>query len=121
MLMGFKDNMFEFGSIDQWQLFISALVLHRNTKFIFEFIGIYVPVNHARTSEFLQELETKVSNSQQPVVVVGEFNLIRGARDKSNANINWPRFHLFNDCIARLANLSAVALGLLGLISRLIQ
>jgi hypothetical protein len=33
----------------------------------------------------------------------GDFNLIRGADDKNNCNINWPRVHLFNDCIARLA------------------
>jgi mannosylglycoprotein endo-beta-mannosidase len=37
------------------------------------------------------------------VVVGGDFNLIRGAEDKNNSNINWPRVHLFNDCIARLA------------------
>jgi hypothetical protein len=37
------------------------------------------------------------------VVVGGDFNLIRGAQDKSNTNINWPRVHLFNNYIARLA------------------
>jgi hypothetical protein len=37
------------------------------------------------------------------VVVGADFNLIRGAEDKNNNNINWPRIHLFNDCIARLA------------------
>jgi hypothetical protein len=88
LLLGFKDSMFEVGSIDQGQFFISAVVLHRSSKFFFEFIGVYGPAKHARTSEFLQELEVKVSNSQHPVVVGGDFNLIRGAQDKNNDNIN---------------------------------
>jgi hypothetical protein len=29
--------------------------------------------------------------------------LSEGAEDKNNSNINWPRIHLFNDYIARLA------------------
>jgi hypothetical protein len=36
-------------------------------------------------------------------VVGGDFNLIRRVEDKNNSNINWPRVHLFNDCIARLS------------------
>jgi hypothetical protein len=36
------------------------------------------------------------------VVVGGDFNLIRGAEDKNNDNINFSRIHMFNDCIARL-------------------
>jgi exonuclease III len=36
-------------------------------------------------------------------VVLGDFNLIRGAQDKNNSNINWPLVIAFNDTIARLA------------------
>jgi hypothetical protein len=36
------------------------------------------------------------------VVVAGDFNLIRGSADKSNANIDWSRVRLFNDSIARM-------------------
>jgi exonuclease III len=103
LLLGFRDSMFEVGSIDQGQFFISAVVLHRASKVIFEYVGVYGPADHARAPAFLEELENKVSRSQHPVVVGGDFNLIRGAEDKNNSNINWPRVHLFNDCIARLA------------------
>jgi hypothetical protein len=61
MLLGIKDSMFEVGVIDQGKFFISALVYHRVEKFKFEFIGIYSLADHSRTSEFLEELETKVS------------------------------------------------------------
>jgi hypothetical protein len=102
-LLGVKDSIFEVGSIDSGQFFISALVYHREAKFKFEIIGVYGPANHARSELFLQELEAKVNSCQHPVVVGGDFNLIRGPEDKSNDNINWHRVHLFNDCIANLA------------------
>jgi hypothetical protein len=37
-----------------------------------------------------------------PVVVAGDFNLIRGSADKNNSNIDWARVSLFNDSIARM-------------------
>jgi hypothetical protein len=37
-----------------------------------------------------------------PLMVGGDFNLIRGFRDKNNSNINCPRVYSFNDCIANL-------------------
>jgi hypothetical protein len=103
LLLGFRDSMFEVGSIDQGQFFISAVVLHRTSKFIFEYIGVYGPADHARAPAFLEELEDKVLRCQHLVVVGGDFNLIRGAEDKTNDNINWPRIHMFNDCIVRLS------------------
>jgi exonuclease III len=83
--------------------FISATILHRSARFKFEYIGVYGPADHSLSSAFLEELEAKVIRSQHQVVVGGDFNLIRGAKDKNNANINWPRVHMFNDSIARMA------------------
>ena len=103
LLLGIKDSILEVGGVDQGDFFISAKLLHRASNFKFEFIGVYGPADHVRSAEFLSELEQKVSSCQIPVVIGGDFNLIRGARDKNNNNINWPRVGLFNDCIARLA------------------
>jgi exonuclease III len=102
MLMGLRDSTFEVGATDQGVFFLSATILHRASRFIFEFIGVYGPADHSRSRDFLAELETKVSNSQYPVVVVGDFNLIRGSADKNNSNIDWSRVRLFNDSIARM-------------------
>jgi endonuclease/exonuclease/phosphatase family metal-dependent hydrolase len=103
MLLGIKDETIEVGSIDQGPFFLSASVLHRDSKFKFEFVGVYGPVDHTRSASFLNDLENKVENCAYPVVVLGDFNLIRGAQDKNNANINWPLVNAFNDSIARLA------------------
>jgi hypothetical protein len=87
---------------DQGLFFLSATILHKAIRLIFEFIGVYGPVDHARYMNFLEELEVKVSSTQYPVVVAGDFNLIRGSADKNNSNIDWTRVRLFNDSIARM-------------------
>jgi hypothetical protein len=102
MLLGFRDSTFEVGATDQGLFFLSATILHRASRLIFEFIGVYGPADHARSRSFLEELEAKVALSQYPVVVAGDFNLIRGSADKNNSNIDWSRVSLFNDSIARM-------------------
>jgi exonuclease III len=78
MLLGLRDDMFEVGSIDQGSFFLSASVLHRVARFKFELIRVYGPAGHALSSQFLTVLEAKVQSSQFPVVIIGDFNLIRG-------------------------------------------
>jgi hypothetical protein len=78
-------------------------ILHRHSRFKFDFIGVYGPADHARSAQFLGDLETKVLSSPFPVVVLGDFNLIRGPQDKNNSNVNWPSVNVFNDAIARMA------------------
>jgi exonuclease III len=103
MLLGIKDESFEVGAIDQGPFFLSATLLHRESKFKFVFVGVYGPVDHARSASFLSDLENKVESCSYPVVVLGDFNLIRGTQDKNNSNINWPLVNAFNESIARLA------------------
>ena len=89
-LLGVRDSTLEVGSLDQGVFFLSAAILHKASRFIFEFIGVYGPADHARSPAFLEELERKVQAARYPVLISGDFNLIRGQRDKNNSNINWP-------------------------------
>uniref|UniRef100_A0A453DUZ4 Endonuclease/exonuclease/phosphatase domain-containing protein n=1 Tax=Aegilops tauschii subsp. strangulata TaxID=200361 RepID=A0A453DUZ4_AEGTS len=59
--------------------------------------------DHGRSATFLTELKNKVERCTTPVVVAGDFNLIRRASDKSSPNVDRVRMRLFNDCIADLA------------------
>jgi exonuclease III len=102
MLLGIRDDSFEVGAIDQGPFFLSAALFHRETKFKFEFIGVYGPADHSRSLQFLVDLDSKVAACQFLVAVLGDFNLIRGAQDKNNSNINWPLVNAFNDTIAKL-------------------
>jgi hypothetical protein len=75
--------------------------LDNNVKW--SFFVVYGPADHHRTDEFLGEHTQAVGACDLPLVLGGDFNLLRGAEDKNNDNIEWPRVHRFNDCIANLA------------------
>jgi hypothetical protein len=62
--------------------------------------GIYGPADHALSASFLQELSLKVQNTPLPIIMGGDFNLLRTGQDKNNDRINWPRLELFNNHIA---------------------
>jgi hypothetical protein len=83
--------------------FISALALQRSNNSKWSFVLVYRPADHGRSEEFLQELVCFVSASPFPVVVGGDFNLIRGLGDKGSGNINWPRVRRFNDALATMS------------------
>jgi hypothetical protein len=103
MLLGFRDDKFEVGEWRKGSFFISATVLQRNIKLKWRFVLVYGPADHSRTSEFLGELVDEVVGCDVPVVVGGDFNLIRWAGDKSNDCINWPQVRRFNDAIAAMS------------------
>ncbi|KAK1697110.1 hypothetical protein QYE76_013807 [Lolium multiflorum] len=103
MLVGCRDSMFEVGAISKGQFFISVQLLHRPSKHIFEAIGIYGPADHGRSRLFLEELSAKITASTRPLLIGGDFNLIRSAADKNNSNLNWALIDRFNEYIASWA------------------
>ena len=98
--MGVRDSLFEVGSVDRGSYSLSLEVLHRPSNLKYYFINVYGPADYSKIVEFLEELTGKLVRCQSPVVMGGDFNLIRGSQDKNNDRINWPRVNLFNAYIA---------------------
>ncbi|XP_071678261.1 uncharacterized protein [Lolium perenne] len=103
MLLGFRDEGFEVGQWKKGTFFISASIFQRSNKLKWCFFMVYGPADHRRTEEFLGELTQAVEEAPYPVVVGGDFNLIRAACEKSNDNISWSRVRRFNEAIATMA------------------
>jgi exonuclease III len=91
---------FDVGRVALGQFFISASILCRADNFKFEIIGVYGPADHAFTQEFLQEISARVAASDLPILMGGDFNLLREAADKNNDRLNWARIDAFNDNIS---------------------
>jgi hypothetical protein len=68
-----------------------------------EVIGIYGLADQGWARDFLAEISNKIASSTLPLLMGGDFNLIRSAADKSNNNLNWPLIDLFDDNIATWA------------------
>jgi hypothetical protein len=95
VLIGFQDSVFEVGTVEIGSFFVSASVLR--------IMGIYGPADHASSGHFLEEISGKVARSNFPIIIGGDFNLMRIPEDKNNDRINWPRLDLFNEHIANWA------------------
>jgi exonuclease III len=100
MLLGFRDSVFEVGRVSLGRYFISASILSRADRFKLEVMGVYGPADHAFSPVFLQEISDKVAASELPILMGGDFNLLRDAADKSNDRVNWARMEAFNENIA---------------------
>ena len=73
MLLGVRDSSLDVGCFGERDFLLYASILHRKTKFKFEFVGVYGPADHSFLGAFLQELEMKVTTSPYPVLVGGGF------------------------------------------------
>ncbi|KAE8782108.1 hypothetical protein D1007_44487 [Hordeum vulgare] len=103
ILLGVRDDAFSVEDMDRGVFFVNMSVTDRRVHLSWEVIIVYGPANHGRSAEFLVELKNKVERCTTPVVVAGDFNLIRWASDKISPNVDRARMRLLNDCIADLA------------------
>ena len=88
ILLGVKEDTFEVEHMDRGEFFLSMALSHRRSGFRWEVIIVYGPADHARSPAFLAELRAKVARCATPLVIAGDFNLIRSPDDKSSANID---------------------------------
>ncbi|KAM0894533.1 hypothetical protein ACQ4PT_024480 [Festuca glaucescens] len=103
ILLGVKEDTFEVEDMDHGEFFVSMAVTHKRSNLSWEVIIVYGPADHSRSQSFLEELRNKINRCTTPVVVAGDFNLIRSPEDKSSTRVDIPRMRMFNDCLADLA------------------
>ena len=106
MLLGFDQAVFEVLAWDAGTFFLAGHIRHRQSQRELVVIQVYGPTDHARSAEFLSELQAKVhaiSSASIPFVVGGDFNLIRSGADKNNYSINRAWVSMFNNAIASMA------------------
>ncbi|XP_040258049.1 uncharacterized protein [Aegilops tauschii subsp. strangulata] len=97
ILLGMKDATFEVGSMDRGSHFVSMDVSEHDMNFMWEIIVVYSPADHSRSTSFLAELHAKITSATLPVVVGGDFNLLRSAEEKSNSRVDFAEIRRFND------------------------
>ena len=80
MLLGISHVCCEVVAWDAGRFFVSAHVRHRASLREWEIIVVYGPADHSHSHEFLGELQEKVAAlgvRNLPLIVGGDFNLIR--------------------------------------------
>ncbi|KAL5647801.1 hypothetical protein ACJX0J_042156, partial [Zea mays] len=77
ILMGVKGDSLE---VEDWECFtyaINAVIKDRVSNFRWCVITVYGPANHQFSKEFLDELSDICRNEVLPIIIGGDFNLIR--------------------------------------------
>lgn len=102
-MLGVREDLFSVEDMDRGEFFLSMSIMDRRVNLSWEVIIVYGPADHSRSAEFLAELRDKVDRCNTPIVVAGDFNLVRQVEDKNSRIVDQGRMRLFNDCFADLA------------------
>jgi len=62
-------------------------------------LNIYGPAHDDRKMEFLEEIQNKVLSSDLPMMLGGDFNLVRKVDEKSSGNVDVHLMDAFNEMI----------------------
>ena len=81
----------------------SSVVFHRQLKSLWEVMVVYGPAAHSLSPSFLDEITHKVEACTLPLVIGGDFNLLRSPADKNTNNFSWSLADAFNDFISSCA------------------
>jgi exonuclease III len=102
MILGINLLTFDIGKIEEGDFSIRFIVRHKEGDFKFNLISVYGPVQVEQKSNFLSEVVRVCSKEALPIVIGGDFNIIRRSDKKNNDNYNdrWP--FMFNAVIDTL-------------------
>jgi hypothetical protein len=81
--VGFNSEVFDVREHEAGEFMIHTLVLHREKNLIWNFVNVYGAAQKDHKSRFLSELSAICSRSQVPLLIGGDFNIIRKAEEKN--------------------------------------
>ena len=84
ILVGSKRDVFDFVTFDHGIFWASTMLFHRQLNSLWEFMVVYDPADHSLSLIFLDEISNKVDACSLPLVIRGDFNLLRSRVDKNN-------------------------------------
>jgi hypothetical protein len=99
ILLGINEEKFEVVNWVTRKFSVCATVRNRKDSFIWNLVTVYGAANDENKQAFLDELEKICSNNNLPILVGGDFNLIRDSSEKSNQNIKQSWADRFNNWI----------------------
>ena len=95
-LLGTNNVTFDFVAFDHGIYWASMVVSLRSNNTLLELMVVYGPADHSLSQIFLDEIFTKIDACQLPLLIGGDFNLLRYPSDKSSVNFSWVRAEAFN-------------------------
>ena len=92
MLLGINLLTFDIGEIEEGEFFVKFKIRNKDDGFQWLLVSVYGAAQPSLKESFLTELAHLCAKELLPMILGGDFNIIRGPREKSNSNYNdrWP-------------------------------
>jgi hypothetical protein len=97
--MGVDLNVFDIGAIDKGDFYVKFHLCNKSDEFKWARVCVYDPAQNDHKERFLAELVHMCSHVSLPVLIRGDFNLLRYPRDKNKDNFDRRWLFLFNAVI----------------------
>jgi exonuclease III len=102
MILGVHLLTFDIGEIEEGDFFIRFKLRHKEDDFKFNLISVYAPAQEDHKSNFLSEMVRVCSKKILPIIIGGDFNIIRRRNEKNNDNYSYRWPFMFNAVIDAL-------------------
>jgi exonuclease III len=63
-------------------------------------VNVYSPAHDDKKNEFLKEIQTIIQSLEMPILLGGDFNMIRKIEQKSSGNVDFQMMDAFNEMIS---------------------
>jgi exonuclease III len=99
LLVGFDADIFDVREKELGEFMIRILVVHKEKGFIWNFINVYGAAQIDQKQKFLSELSSLCSKCIHPMLIGGDFNILRKESDKNKPGGTNKWSSLFNSII----------------------
>jgi exonuclease III len=99
ILMGIDLQVFDIGAIEDGDFFVKFHLITKGDNFKWALVCVYGPAQEDRKVRFLTGLANLGARERLPILIGGDFNILRNPKEKNKPNFNprWP--FLFNAVI----------------------
>jgi exonuclease III len=99
ILVGVRDDKFEVISSSTGTYFVSIILSDKSNSCMWQLVMVYGTAYADLKMDFFAELHVIMESCSLPILLGGDFNLVRNASEKSNENVNAQWAFLFNDWV----------------------
>jgi hypothetical protein len=82
ILVGIDLDVFDIGAIDEGDFYVKFHLCNKENNFKWALVAVYGPAQIPLKEQFLIELVHLISHERLPVLVGGDFNILRHAHEK---------------------------------------
>jgi hypothetical protein len=87
ILLGIDLDIFDIGAIDEGDFYVKFHLCNKVNDFKWALVAVYGPAQSNLKEQFLTEMIHMCSHEQLPILIGGDFNILRSPSEKNKDNL----------------------------------